>query len=89
MIPPRKTGRVQKDEILRSRNNALKEIRGLGGDYELWKKLKGYGKRSLAETFFSRWKMLLGDRLKSRKFSHQELECLLKFHALNQMMKGV
>jgi len=35
----------------------------LGGDYELWKKLKGYGRRSLAETFFSRLKTLLGDWL--------------------------
>ena len=89
IIPPRKTGRLHCHAELKNRNNALRELRGLGGDYELWKKLKGYGRRSLAETFFSRLKTLLGDKLASKKFSHQELESMLKIHALNAMKKGI
>ena len=88
IIPPRKTGVIRKEKQLKGRNNALKEIKGLGGDIELWKKLKGYGRRSLAETFFSRLKTVLGDRLASRKYAHQELECALKIRALNRMARA-
>ena len=87
IIPPRKTGVLRNEKELTNRNNAIKEIRGLGGDYSLWKKLKGYGKRSLVETFFSRLKMILGHRLSSRKYSHQEIESLLKIHVLNRMLQ--
>jgi len=89
IIPPRKTGVIKKGKGLENRNTALKEIGGLLGDIELWKKLKGYGRRSLAETFFSRMKMMLGERLASRKYDHQELESLLKIHVLNRMAKAV
>ena len=85
IIPPRKTGVLSKGNILKNRDKALREIRGLIGDIDLWKKLKGYGRRSLAETFFSRLKTILGERLSSRKFDHQTLESLLKIHVLNIM----
>ena len=87
VIPPRRGGRIRQEEALANRNKALKELAGLGGDYRLWKKLKGYGRRSLAETFFSRMKVILGERLASRKKSHQELESLLRIAALNKMVK--
>ena len=89
IIPPRKTGVIKEAKGPENRNIALKEIRGLLGDIDLWKKLKGYGRRSLAETFFSRMKMILGERLASRKYDHQTLESLLKIHLLNQMAKAV
>lgn len=89
IIPPRKTGVLQKDAALKNRNKQLAEIKGLNGDYELWKKLKGYGKRSLAETFFSRLKMMLGDRLQSRSYSHQKIEAYLRVVALNKMAKAM
>ncbi len=88
IIPPRKTGRLHDHKELKNRNDALRELRGLSGDYALWKKLKGYGRRSLAETFFSRMKTILGDKLASKKFVHQHLETMLKLHVLNSMAKG-
>lgn len=88
VIPPRKTGVQSKKNDLENRDKALKEIRGLTGDVDLWKKLKGYGRRSLAETFFSRLKTMLGEMLSSRKFDHQNLESLLKMHVLNTMARG-
>jgi len=72
---------------LRNRDRALMEIKGLMGDSDLWKKLKGYGKRNLVETFFSRLKTILGQRLLSQKYDHQTLESLLKIHVLNTMAK--
>ena len=87
IIPPRKTGVLSKDQSLENRDRAIREIRGLMGDIELWKKLKGYGRRSLSETFFSRLKMILGERLSSRKYDHQTLETLLKIHVLNKMAR--
>jgi len=88
IIPPRKTGVLRRDQDLGNRNRAIKEILGLGGDYDLWKKLKGYGRRSLVETFFSRLKMLLGERLSSRKYVHQKIESLLRIFTLNKMAKA-
>ena len=87
VIPPRKTGKIHAEKGLRNRNKAIMEIAGLNGDYELWKKLKGYGRRSLVETFFSRLKTVLGDRLASRKYNHQQLEGLLRMHVLNMMIR--
>jgi len=87
IIPPRKTGVLSKKKELRNRDKALMEIKGLMGDSDLWKILKGYGRRSLVETFFSRLKVILGERLSSRKYDHQTLESLLKIHVLNTMAK--
>lgn len=63
LIPPRKNSRLSKD--LFRRNNALLEIKELGGDQlarEIWEKLTGYSRRALAETSFSRLKRLYGER---------------------------
>jgi hypothetical protein len=73
---------------LKPRNDQLLEIRGLGGDNiarALWKKLKGYHKRSLVETAFYRWKQLLGSDLKSRCFDNQIMESQIKRLILNKM----
>ena len=43
------------DKAMQKRNDAVKEIHGLGGDDEarrIWKILKGYHRRSLAETAY-------------------------------------
>ena len=88
IIPPRKTAKLREEEGMENRNDGVRELRGLGGDDKLWKLLKGYGRRSLAETFFSRLKTIYGDRLSSKKTDHQILESLLKIHGLNRMAKG-
>ena len=72
LIPPRKNGRLS--SVLTRRNNALLEIKGLGGDRlarEIWGKLTGYSKRALAETSFSRLKRLYGERFFSKNIETQ------------------
>ena len=73
-------------EYLEERNKVLLEIRGLGGDDDarkLWKKMKGYHRRSLAETGIYRFKTLFGSDLKSRIFQGQQAEADVKSKALN------
>lgn len=90
IVPPRRNGQYQMNvpEYLEERNKALLEIRGLGGDdhaRKLWKKLKRYHRRSLAETGMYRFKTLFGSGLKSRTFPGQKAEAYVKSKALNIM----
>jgi len=87
LIPPRKNGRLS--PALLRRNNALLEIKGLGGDHlarEIWGKLTGYSRRALAETSFSRLKRLYGERFFSKKMETQKVEGHIKCKMLNQML---
>ena len=80
--------RVGAPDYLLERNKSLLEIKGLGGDEEarkLWKKLRGYHRRSLAETGIYRFKMLFGGDLKCRTFQGQQSEVSIKTKALNIM----
>ena len=66
------------------------EIIGLGGDQtarKLWKKLKNYHRRSLAETTMYRFKQLFGNNLRSRELSRQRAEVRAKCEALNIMTR--
>jgi len=88
-VPPPKGAvvKVSNDPAVHKRNDAIKEIVGLGGDAEaktLWKKLKGYHKRSLVETTMYRLKCLTGSRLRSREPNRQRTEAFLKCLALNK-----
>jgi len=90
IIPPQKNARYRPNDShhLLERNKAVLEIRGLGGDDSarmLWKKLKGYHRRSLAETGMFRFKTLFGGDLKSRTFQGQQAEAYVKSRALNIM----
>lgn len=87
--PPR--GAVVREETtsaLTERNNAIKEITGLGEDDEaraLWKKLTGYHKRSLAETAMYRLKQITGSTLRSREYGRQRTESMVKCLIINKM----
>jgi len=73
---------------MKVRNDACLAILGLGNDEvarQLWKKLAGYHRRSLAETAMFRFKQLFGDRLASREFRRQEVEVRIKCEAINRM----
>jgi hypothetical protein len=89
LTPPRQGAIHNKDEPwIKARNDAISEIIGLGGDdmgRKLWKKLRGYHKRSLVETTFSRFKGTFGSRLFSRKLDNQSVELNLKASILNRM----
>lgn len=88
IILPQRNARYRTVDYLLERNKSLLEIKGLGGDEEareLWKKLKGYHRRSLAETGIYRFKTLFGRDLKSRTFQNQQVEAYVKSQALNMM----
>jgi hypothetical protein len=72
------------------RNTSILEILGLGGDdraRKLWKKLKGYHRRSLAETAMFRFKRLFGSDLRNRMLETQKAELRAKCQALNIMTR--
>lgn len=90
IIPPQRNARYHANEVdhFFERDRALLEIKGLGGDEEarkLRKKLKGYHRRSLAETGMYRFKTLFGSDLRSRTFQGQQGEAYVKSKALNIM----
>jgi len=71
IIPPNRNAvfRENASPSWEIRNISLLEISGLGGDDDarkLWKKLKGYHRRSLAETAMFRFKRFFGNDLRSR-----------------------
>ncbi len=90
IIPPRRNGqyRAGAPDYFLERNKSLLEIKGLGEDEnarKLWKKLRGYHRRSLAETGMYRFKVLFGRDLKGRTFQGQQSEAYVKARALNIM----
>lgn len=92
IIPPQRNGQwcANAPDYLLERNNSILEIKGLGDDEDarkLWKKLKGYHRRSLAETGMYRFKTLYGGDLKSRSFQGQQSEAYVKAKALNIMTR--
>jgi hypothetical protein len=91
VIPPQKNAVVQEphsDPWRQHRNDAIAEIAGLGGDENarsLWKKLKRYHRRSLAETTMFRLKTLFGGNLKARIPPNQRAEIMACCLAVNKM----
>jgi len=87
IIPPGRNAVFNKNNQ-EARNCAVLEILGLGGDEEareLWKKLKGYHRRSLGETAMFRFKQIFGNNLRSRGIENQKAESRAKCEALNIM----
>lgn len=88
IVPPRRGAIVAVNEAKTERDKAIQEIAGLGGDgiaRKLWKMLKGYHIRSLAETWISRLKRILGSSLRSRKEIHQTAEVKYKTKIMNKL----
>ena len=50
-----------------------------------WQKAVGYGKRSLVETAFYRYKILIGRRLRARTLSAQKVEARIACTVINRM----
>jgi len=92
ITPPRRNAVYQRTtpSHMDVRNNSYLEILGLGGDEDarkLWKKLKRYHRRSLAETAMFRVKQMFGDDLSSKRFCRQKAEIRVKSKALNIMTR--
>jgi hypothetical protein len=92
IIPPNRNAVFRKDASPsnKERNNSVLEIIGLGGNdaaRKLWKKLKGYHRRSLVETAMFRFKRLFGSDLRNRRLDTQRAEVRAKCQALNRMTR--
>lgn len=91
IVPPPRDAVIHpstEDPALKKRNDAVLEISGLGGNDEarkLWKILKGYHRRSLAETTMYRIKQLTGANLRSREWERQCVEGYVKCLIINKM----
>ena len=53
-----------------------------------WQRATGYGMRNHAETTMSRYKHLIGPRLRARTWSGQQGEVTLAVHVLNRMIRA-
>lgn len=76
------------DAAIKKRNEAVCEISGFGGDDQarkIWKMLKGYHRRSLAETAMYRIKQLTGGNMRSREWERQCVEGYIKCLVINKM----
>jgi hypothetical protein len=83
VAPPRKNAKISRRGSEEARDKAIREIRSQGR--RAWKKKNKYHRRSLSETAMSRMKVLMGDKLKSRKFESQASEAFVKVKILNKM----
>lgn len=72
-------------EALKNRDEFIERIREVGRGE--WKKEIRYHQRSLAETAMFRVKTLLGNRLSTRRFEHQQIEAAIWCNIINQMTK--
>lgn len=50
-----------------------------------WQKSSGYNQRSRVETLMSRWKAVIGPKLKARRFQNQKTEAKIGVRILNRM----
>jgi len=89
LTPPSRKAVLRHEPEYCLRNEALRIIKGLGGDElarSIWAKLSGYSRRSEVESQIARWKKLLGSELKSRGIERIRKEVRLKGIILNEMM---
>ena len=86
-IPPRRGARIwqhgnsQAQRLARDEN--LRAIRKVGR--QRWKQESGYHRRSIAETAMARYKQIVGEKLKARKFDRQSTEAFVGVMVLNRM----
>jgi Transposase DDE domain len=89
LTPPKKGAVLRKEPGYEKRNEAVKIVRGLGGDLlakSLWGKLVGYNHRVVIESMMSRWKRLYGGNLKSHCGIRQRVEVTIKALMINAMI---
>ena len=90
LTPPKKGAVIREEKVFDRRNDAIKIIRGLGGDdlaKMIWSKLIGYSKRVVVESAVARWKRLYGGEIKSRTEERMAKEITIKSLMINQMIE--
>ena len=87
VIPPRATAVASPSAATapsqRDRHIRMIQDRGRLG----WQKAVGYGRRSLGETAVSRYKAIIGRRLRARTLSSQKTEARVACSVLNRMTR--
>jgi hypothetical protein len=89
LTPPKRGAVIRCEPALERRNDAVRIIRGLGGDQiarSIWGKLVGYSRRVIVESMMSRWKRLHGSGLKSHCEGRKAVEVQLKAAMINSMI---
>jgi transposase len=85
VIPPRSTAILSGEQgSFAQRDRHLEMITERGR--LAWQKATDYGKRSLVETTMSRYKVLIGPRLRARGFAARQTEAAIGVVVLNQML---
>lgn len=87
--PPKRGAVIRKEQGYEHRNDAVKIIKGLGGDSlarSIWSKLVGYNRRVEIESMMSRWKRLFGGQLMSRCETRMQKEVGIKAMIINTII---
>lgn len=87
IIPPRRNAVLSKEpnEALLQRDEAIKRIKEVGR--KQWKVEEGYHKRNLVEVAMFRYKTIIGDKLRFRKFENEVVEAKIGCLILNVMTR--
>lgn len=84
LIPPRSNARSPlRSGQLQSRDHTMQLVGKLG--IRRWRKSSGYMRRRLVETTISRFKVIVGRRLRSRTMASQRTESKIACRILNTM----
>ena len=84
VVPPAKTARLsRRGPRSRARDRTIRQVTRMGR--RQWKKKAGYHRQARVENAFFRYKSILGDGLRARTATGQEVESLLACNALNRM----
>ncbi|KZK81487.1 Transposase DDE domain protein [Pseudovibrio sp. W64] len=86
IIPPPKTAvpSLQAATAPTARDRDILTIKANGR--MSWQKQTGYGQRARGETLMGRYKQVIGNKLKSRKFNNQRTEAKIGVAVLNKMI---
>jgi len=87
VIPPQRNAKIRQHGNCKApplpRDEAIRFIRRHGR--AKWKRESGYHARSRAESAFSRFKRLIGRRVRAHRLEHQQVEVRLGVQILNHM----
>ena len=87
VVPPRKDAVLSNDStrVLSQRNQHISEIERMGRSK--WRRQSGYYLQSHVENTFSRFKRIIGGRLRSKHDEAQKREALMGCAILNKMLE--
>lgn len=87
IIPPRGAGQglAKAEDLLRQRDRHVKSIEDRGR--MAWQKSSGYNRRALVEATMSRYKRIIGPRLRSRNLAAQKNEAMIGVDVLIRMFE--